>query len=129
MRDENNKNIKMKGEGWSISATAINVPSCDVAITVKIAGKWTQSEVAEEGKRIEGVVDEWFLDSKLDPNHFIREVVVPVAYKHGKHSMQLMVYINCLTRKQIQMGKKNGDGFESIFQGELDRLKVCLELA
>lgn len=127
---ENNKNIKMRGDGWSISATAINVPSCDVAITVKIAGKWTQDEVTQEATRIEGMVDEWFLDSRLDPKHFIREVVVPVGYKHkhGKHSMQLMIYINCLTRKQIQMGRKE-DGFESIFQGELNRLKACLEIA
>ena len=71
---ENNKNIKMKGECWSINATAINVPTCDVAITVKITGKWSQDEVTKEGKRIEGLVDEWYLDSKLDQKHFIREL-------------------------------------------------------
>jgi hypothetical protein len=122
MREENNKNLRLAGDNWSIIATAINVPSKDVAISFKIKGKWTQQEVSQFGKEIEAILDEWFEDSRLlDPKHFIRQVVVPGNYSTGKHSMQVIGHISCMTRKQIEMGT-GPDGFKGLFMQELERL-------
>jgi hypothetical protein len=123
------KKIRIKGDGWSIAATAINVPSQDVAIDIKINGMWTQDEVRVEGERIRELITEWWEDSRImSPKHFICDVIVPVGYEYkgrtAKCSMYVIAHLNVLTRNTINRGSDST--FKDAFGAEIDRLSSIL---
>lgn len=122
------KNIRLKGKGWSIRAIAINIPSYDVAISLKVSKVLTQEEVPAEELKFKKMIVEWFEDSKLNPNHFILSVTTPSGYKYnrGAHSMMFLADISVCTRKVIERGSNT---FEDVFMEELERLVESLDLA
>lgn len=124
---EKNKQIKLKGNGWSIKTTAIGVPTFDVSLDVKIAKTLTQEEVPAEERKLKGLIKEWFDDSKLNPEHLIVSLSVPTGYGYqkGPQSMIFLAAISVATRKEIQLGAYS---FQEIFMPELERLIECLEL-
>lgn len=115
------KNIRIKGEGWSIRAIAIGIPTFDVAISLKLAKTLAQEEVAAEEKKFKEMIKEWFDSSKLNPDHFILSITTPSGYRYnkGKHSMIFLADISVCSRKVIERGS---DSFQEVFMPEIDRL-------
>lgn len=121
------KNIRKEGENYSVRAIAINVPSSDVAVSIKLNLRMRNSEVEQARRTIEGQIKEWFDDSRLmEPFHFIKHVKTP-SYPHDRETnMVFLVELSVLSRKMIT-GK--GDGaFNKVFEGEVIRLIKCLGL-
>lgn len=121
------KNIRIKGEGWSIRAIAINIPSYDVAISLKLSKMLTQEEVPSEERKFRKMILDWFEGSKLNPEHLIISISVPTGYKYnrGAHSMVFLADVSICTRNLIERGATS---FEDTFMPELERLIECLEL-
>lgn len=122
------KNIRKEGDGWSIRAIAIGVPSKDVAISLKLNRKMRYSEVAAARKTIEECIEDWFLDSKgLDGKHFIKEIKTPFYGHDREMPMVFLVELSVLSRKIIEPGRGESC-FLNVFEGEIDRLIDCLGL-
>lgn len=121
------KNIRKEGENYSIRAIAINVPSSDVAVSIKLNLRMKSSEVAEARRKIQSQIQEWWEDSCLmEPFHFIKHIKTP-SYPHDRETnMVFLVELSLLCRKTIT-GK--GDGaFNKVFETEVIRLIECLGL-
>jgi hypothetical protein len=121
------KNIRKEGDKYSVRAIAINVPSRDVAISIKLNLRMRNSEVDQARIRIEEQIQEWWEDSRLmEPFHFIKHIKTP-SYPHNRETnMVFLVELSVLSRKIIT-GK--GDGaFNKVFETEVDRLIECLGL-
>jgi len=127
-RKNKDKWIRLRGENWSLKATAIGVPGRDVAITVKLNRSMKQSQVAAAAKTIEECVQDWFLDSKmLEPYHFIKEIKTPLYGHDREMSMVFIVELSVLSRKVFELGT-GPDSFENVFMCETERLVECLGL-
>lgn len=124
--DKNYKHINKRGEGWSLKAMAMGCPTKDVAISLALNKKLRQSEAEGEKLRIADLIQEWFFDSKLDPNQFICTFDVPNGYSTDKvRNSVFRIEIAVRTRKEIQMGS---DSFTEIMDGELESLVEALGL-
>lgn len=118
---KNDKHIRMKGKNWSSHAIAIEVPTKDIAIQININKKMSTNQAKEESDRLDGIIREWFEDSRiLSPEHFLLNVRYPIYPARDRvMSIVLIIEINVITRKVIDKGDKT---FALAFQLELERL-------
>ena len=122
----NYKHINKKGKGWGLKSLAMGAPTHDVSISLAMNLYLTQSEVKAEELRIKNQIKEWWLDSTLEPNHFICTIETPIGYTcTSKKNMVFRIEIAVRTRKEIQMGATS---FDEIFGDELNELIDTLGL-
>lgn len=122
MKERNEKTITLKGEKYTLNAIALDVPSKDLCISIKMNFNMRQSEVIEVQKDIRMKINEWFEESTLlSPLHFIYNIKVP-SYRHDRSMpMVFLVDLSLLSRKEISLGKGEGS-FKDLFQSEIESL-------
>jgi len=121
------KNIRIEGNGWSIRAIAIGVPSNDVAISISLNYKLRNSEVAAKVEWLNERLLEWWEESRMDPKHFIKHIKSPYYGHNRPMSMVFVIELSVLTRKVIEAGRGE-NCFQNVFIEELDRLVEYLGL-
>jgi len=123
---KNYKHINKKGKGWGLKSMAMGAPTHDVSISIALNLKLSQSQVKAEELRIKNQIKEWWLESTLEPNHFICRIDIPSRYIHDRVvPMVFRIEIAVRTRKEIQMGATS---FDEIFGDELNELIDTLGL-
>jgi hypothetical protein len=126
-----NKNIKLKGRLYTLTAVALEVPSREVAININFKRNIFSNQVIAEEIEIKKKIKNWFEESTvLHPNHFISVVEGPTSYKRLQHkpkqaNFSFAADISVCTRKVIKEGATH---FEEVVMSCLEDLVEVLEL-